>query len=300
MKEVDPDMKILWNDNGQSPERLKKFLEVAGDAVDGAEFHGKWPYGGQPKLPPGTYDEWLREVPLVERKSKQTWRTKITELRKAAKDAGRSNLLLANNEYGLGKPSSLVGFNRFTKSMVATEFALEMYVAGYDIAAFWDNSDGGSKDHDDQMLLATQEGYRFNPVRMGIEMLAQAAGLQMLSMTTVFTNPNVSVQRVHGFAASGNAGASPRIYLMNKMETPKKVQLQIPLGMGPLTTAFSMVDTSDHWGALVNSSVICAQAPHSEARTARRICEYELPAVSFTMLAGKDSRRTHTPNLAYV
>merc|ERR1719506_287843 len=146
MKEVDPTIKVFWNDNDQSPDRLKSFLAEAGKAVDGAEFHGKWPYGGKPHLPPGTYAEWLKEVPLVERKSKQTWRAKIEGLRKAAKEAGRPELLLANNEYGLGKPASLVGFNRFTKSMVSVEFALEMYVAGYDVAAFWDNSDGGHSD----------------------------------------------------------------------------------------------------------------------------------------------------------
>ena len=35
--------------------------------------------------------------------------------RVAAEEAGRPELLLANNEYGLGEPSNLVGFNRFTK-----------------------------------------------------------------------------------------------------------------------------------------------------------------------------------------
>jgi len=33
-----------------------------------------------------------------------------------------------NNEYGLGKETSLVNFTRFSKSLVAVEFALEMYV----------------------------------------------------------------------------------------------------------------------------------------------------------------------------
>ena len=60
MKEVDPTMLIFWNDNDQSPSRLKDFLSTAGDAVDGAEFHGKWPFGGNPGLDPGTYDEWIR------------------------------------------------------------------------------------------------------------------------------------------------------------------------------------------------------------------------------------------------
>lgn len=63
----------------------------------------------------------------MEHKSGQTWRDKIAGLRAAAKEAGRPDLMLANNEFGLGKPAALVGFNRFTKGLVNVEFALEMY-----------------------------------------------------------------------------------------------------------------------------------------------------------------------------
>ena len=40
-------------DNLQSPSRLKEFLSIAGDAVDGAEFHGKGPsiYASIERLP---------------------------------------------------------------------------------------------------------------------------------------------------------------------------------------------------------------------------------------------------------
>merc|ERR1712113_68892 len=133
------------------------------------------------------------------------------------------------------------------------------------------------------MLLATQENYRFNPMRMGIEMLAQAAGLHMLQMTTTFAIPNVSSQRVHGFAASGSSGASPRIYLLNKMETSQTVQLRIPPELSSVTTAFSMVDTADHWGRLVTSSLVCSQGAQRASQMGIRVCEYRLPAVSFTM-----------------
>ena len=160
MRAVDPTAKILFNDNGLQPKQLERFLSEVGDAIDGAEFHGKWPFGGLPDLPPATFAEWLEEVPLLERKSNQTWRDKLTGLRAAAKAAGRPELLLANNEFGLGKPSALVNFSRYTKSLVVVEFALEMYVAGYDVAAFWDNGDGGMTDHTDHMLLSTAAGYR--------------------------------------------------------------------------------------------------------------------------------------------
>ena len=78
MRAVDPKMAIFFNDNDLKPAALTKFLAEVGDAVDGAEFHGKWPYGGTPDLPPASYAEWLEEVPLVERKSGQTWREKLS------------------------------------------------------------------------------------------------------------------------------------------------------------------------------------------------------------------------------
>jgi len=233
-------------------------------------------------VPSSTYDEWLREVPLVERKSKQTWRAKIEELRQAAREAGRPELLLANNEYGLGKPSQLVGFNRFTKSMVVTEFALEMYASGYDVAAFWDNSDGGQYSHDDQMLLATAEGYRFNPMHIGLEMLAESVGMQMLRMTVNFTNPNVHIARVHGFAAG--AGSEQRVYLINKMQTAQLVRVELPARSAALTRATSMVDTTDHWGAKISSSISCTNVAREDKPSLS--CNFELPPVSFTMLDG--------------
>lgn len=48
-------------------------------------------------------------MPLLEHKSKQSWREKLRLLRAAAAEAGRPDLMLANNEYGLGKASSFEG-----------------------------------------------------------------------------------------------------------------------------------------------------------------------------------------------
>lgn len=62
MRAVDPSATIFFNDNSLQPAQLERFLGEVGDAVDGAEFHGKWPYGGSPHLPPATYAEWLEEV----------------------------------------------------------------------------------------------------------------------------------------------------------------------------------------------------------------------------------------------
>ncbi len=144
MKEVDPTLKAIWNDNALSPAHLTDFLKTAGDVMDGAEFHGKWPYGGSPPdMPAFTFQDYLEEVPLIEHKSKQTWREKLLDLRATTKALGRPEFLLMNNEYGLGKGSVFAGnWSRYDKGLVAVELALEMYQSGYDIACFWDNGDG--------------------------------------------------------------------------------------------------------------------------------------------------------------
>ena len=52
--------------------------------------------------------------------------------------------------------------------MVAVELAMEMYVAGYDVAAFWDNGDGGDCGHEADIFSLKHESSIFrqssNPV----------------------------------------------------------------------------------------------------------------------------------------
>eukprot|EP00040_Diaphanoeca_grandis_P031659 m.189837 g.189837 ORF g.189837 m.189837 type:complete len:476 (-) comp32388_c2_seq2:159-1586(-) len=269
MKKLDPTMKIFFNDNGLNPNALEKFLKVVGTAIDGGEFHGKWPQGGSAGTS-HTYTEWLSEVPLIEHKSGETWRHKIQALRNTTKQLGRPDFLLANNEYGLGKPNVLVGFTRFTKSLVVTEFALEMYLSGYDVAAFWDNGDGGNLDHNDQMLISTEHDYRFNPMHFGLEFLARSANQKMLTMTT-------SEDRVHGFAAYDKSVNAVLCYLINKYETNMTVDISLalhPAKTPASATAEAMVDTLDHWGAVVLVDVVCQQSA----------CAVVLPNASFTVL----------------
>ena len=77
-------------------------------------------------------------MPLLEHKSRQSWRQKIGDLRATLKTLGREDFFLANNEYGLGKGSAFAGtFTRFQNGLVVVELALEMYASGYDIACFW-------------------------------------------------------------------------------------------------------------------------------------------------------------------
>lgn len=277
MKQVDPTLKAFWNNNNMSPTNLKAFLEETGDVMDGAEFHGKWPYGGKPNINPFTVPMWMDEVPLMEHKSKETWQAKIAGLRAAAAEAGRPELLLANNEFGLGKPSLAFSdaggaWTRFLRSMVNVEFAMEMYLGGYDMAVFWDNHDGGSLEKADSMLMDTSSGYRFNPMHFGFEMLAESTNASMLSMVT-------SARTVHGFAALTDSELL--VYIINKFEEDQDTSIAID-GFGSdqniVSELASMVDTDDHWGRMDTREVTCGQ------HTAGLSCKFSLPGLSFSQL----------------
>ena len=127
------------------------------------------------------------------------------------------------------------------------------------------------------MLFAQEEGWRFNPVHIGLEMLAESSGLRMLNVTSKYTNPNVHIDRVHGFAAVGDGRL--RVYLINKMESVMSVRVTLPDAKYETGfTAESMVDTDDHWGARNTSISVSCDG------TGVGYCDVELPPVSFTLL----------------
>jgi len=245
-------------------------MAQVGTVIDGAEFHDKWPFGGQPHLPSFDYTQWLEEVPLVAHRNKATWRERIEQLRETAREIGRPDLLLANNEYGLGKPRYLTGFNKYTKSLVSVEFALEMYVGGYDMAVFWDNGDGGHKDHADAMLMDTQSDYRMNPVHLGLAMLGRCVNDTMLRVTT-------SQKQVHGFAAHSPNNDDLRIFLINKFESDQTVSIATPFDLEENPAAEAMVDSADHWGMMESIKVDCSSP----------LCKLKLPRLSFTLITAR-------------
>ena len=144
MRAVDPTAKIFFNENAITPASLERFLnEVGNDAFDGVEFHGKMAVWIPRAAAVRDVAEWLeggaahraRERPDVARQD--WWHARPGD------QTGEAHSLLTNNEYGLGHSENLVSFNKYTKSLVVVELALEMFVAGYDVA-FWDNGDGGN------------------------------------------------------------------------------------------------------------------------------------------------------------
>jgi hypothetical protein len=181
MKKSDPNIRILWNANHVNDQTIKTFLENDGGTSDGLETHGKWPYGGDPKgYEPGTLGQWLKEVPLRDRKNyNRAWRHAANTYRNAAALKGRKNYLIANNEYGIGKEQNIKGFDRYTYGLLMTDMLQEHFLGNWDMTCFWDNVRG-----DENGLMSRQNDYRLNPFHMGMALLADAQGGQMLDVKT--------------------------------------------------------------------------------------------------------------------
>ena len=159
------------------------------------------------------------------------------------------------------------------RPLLVVDFALALFVAGLDLAAFWDNGDGGNADHADQMLLDTAAGYRMNPMHIGLGLLFTAANATMLPLQT-------SDPRLYGLAARADSGRL-RVLLLNKRPALATLSLSLPASLAPLTRGTSMVDTSDHWGAAVHTPVQCEDGR----------CLASLPALSFTMLESESQEK---------
>jgi len=270
-------IKVFFNQNDLHGEDLKTFLKIANASIDGAETHAKWPFAGKGQgKEPYSLDQWANEVPLRDhmREPERTHREKIDELRSAAESIGRSDLLIANNEFGLGKPGIALdsSFDRFTKSLVVIEFAMELYLSGWDMAAYWDVCNADEKDHDDQMLLTSSGDYRFNPVHFGLEMLATSVDSKILNVTT-------QRKRVHGFASVHPESHTLQLYLINKLFVDVTVAISKPNKLPALSVATSLVDTDDHFGKLT--------AP--EVHITGEKYEVTLPPLSFTRVSSSAS-----------
>jgi hypothetical protein len=121
MKAYDPDIKIIINDNHVKPDDVETYVTVMGDSLDMIETHGKW----KDFKVLGTYEMWHNEYPIV-CKGRGTWSQRIKPLRKAAADAGRPDMLFANNKWGLGQ--ELQGFDKYTTSLLLADYLLDLFL----------------------------------------------------------------------------------------------------------------------------------------------------------------------------
>lgn len=262
MKEADPDIKCMFNQNNLTKNYLRRYLKIAGDYIDIAETHGKWPYGGDPKdYEPGTFIEWQTERPLRDRKNhNRAWQTEADSLRKWATEFGRPDLLFANNEYGFGKPNNRLGFNTYTESLLAIDMLQDHFIGNWYMTCYW------SAYRKDKGVISKENPSRYNPMKYGFEMLAKAQGADFLKME------DEGYASVYGFAAEKNGQLM--IYLINKSNQPREVAIQFD---GQRTykegQRLSLVSTFDLYGTTISQKV----------KVKRQSIAQELPALSYSM-----------------
>ena len=268
MKAVDPAIRIFWNLNNPTPGQIQAFLKHDGGLSDGLETHGKWPCGGDPaSFKPASYEEWLDECPLRDRKNhNRQWRNAAEVYRRAAAVAGRPNYLIANNEYGIGKNRNVGGFNRYTYGLLMTDLLQELFIGNWDMSCFWDTI----RD-DKEGLLSAAHGYRMNPFHFGMELLAEAQGRQMYAVQS-------SDARVYGMAAGKEHEIL--LYLINKQESARDLAITLAGNPPVAATGRVMRNTQDLWGELANLPV-----------AVNRTITTRLPPLSFSQIRLQTDRR---------
>jgi hypothetical protein len=271
MKAIDPNIKCMFNQNNLTPNYLKDYLAIAGDYIDIAETHGKWPYGGDPDgYLPGTFSEWQTELPLRDRKNhNRAWREEVPILQQAAIEAGYPNLKFANNEYGLGKTANRTGFDRYTNSLLVIDMLQEHFIGNWYMSCYWSQVLGN-----DTGVADPTENYKLNAMQFGFQLLGKAQGGIMLEMTN--SEGNISV---YGFAAEKDD--EYLVYLLNKSALEQNVNLSFLSSVG-LSLQFlegsCMVNTEDEFGELI---------PLTASNQGSNVFTSLLPAMSYTRLTLK-------------
>ena len=254
IKEIDPEARLLWNDNHVDRDRFRRFLEIAGEHADGLEFHGKWPYGDRRIDDKMTVEGWQQHFPFSERKRGQ-FSARARDLRAYARDLGRPDLIFANNEYGLAqfREERFVGFDRYLYGLVSIEFLQDLFIGQFDMAAFWSNvaatrSAGGDR-HSRRLLDTEAEGtVRLNPFHFGLELLASAQGKNIVQL-------DGGGPSGYGFAV--RMDESLQIFLLNKSSESSTVHIvhHGEIDPNPGGTMLSLVGTPDKWGRLADSEI---------------------------------------------
>ncbi len=242
MKAVDPDCKVIWNDNGLSSSSLRRGLEWSEGWLDGAEAHTKWPYGGSVKTNYNqSFSDWQTTTPMWDNQKQRVHRDYADSLRLAAERQGCPNAFIANNEYGGAGPYDGKNpdvENWFQTGLIQTEQLMELMIGNYDMSAYWDLS----------AMLDKYGGSGGNPrlraVHWSWEMMAEAPGATMLYASDTVSND------IPSFVVK--TATDIHLYLLNKSGNPEPVNVDFS-GLFTVKTdgshyGESMVDDPSQWG----------------------------------------------------
>lgn len=201
MKVADPNIKCIWNNNHITTIGVTNFLAVAGSSADGVEAHRKWPDFGVN----GTVADWRAQK--GPRPDGRNLRTFANTIRQAGINAGYPNFMVMDNEYGLAGDGNLIGFDRYSASLVVIDQLQEHFIGNWDMACYWSNLTWTNQDF--QMLLSRDNNLRRHATQYGLELLAMAEGAIMLDHTETGGGTTT-----YGFAAK--KGNDTLFYMLNK------------------------------------------------------------------------------------
>ncbi len=262
LRSVDPTIVIIgdWKFAPESKNRFAQSIEIATTSkqLDVLDIHEKW--GNDWSLSKGgSIADWQNECPLYN----GTFGDYIRQFHQAMKSAGRPNVKLAFNEWGVGK---LTDGNEFYQALVAADYLIEVFRNDVYQACCWNLNMGPAE----TQILVTTDGksrlLKFNPIAHIFEMVAPALGNELLEMKS-------SAKSIYGFAARGRDG-DLQVYLINKGNEAASVQLNIE------TAGFdamkSRVESFVSPGVMVSHEIA--------EGTARRVLPIELSPLSFSRI----------------
>ncbi len=215
LRSVDPGIVVIgdWKFAQESKNRFAQSVEVAtsSEQLDVLDIHEKW--GNDWSLSTGgAKSDWRKECPLYDGKLGDY----IRKFHQAMKDAGRPQVKLALNEWGIG---TLTDGNEFDQALVAADYLIEVFRNDVYQACYWNLNMGSQKTR----VLATADRksrlLALNPVSHIFEMFAHALGKELLVAES-------SEGCVYGFAVREPENVL-QCYLLNKNTVAASVELNI-------------------------------------------------------------------------
>lgn len=263
LKEVDPDITIIgdWKYGPTKKRRFEQSVHIAKTSthIDVLEVHEKWgnKWGLNDGGGPNTLQGWQKEPGIYGGHLDRFTQRFLDEMEGAGKD-----VRIAFNEWGCqmgGRDAT-----PYHIALVKADYLISMFRFPTYSACDWNLNMGPGQS---KILRTTDGGHRltgFSPAVTVFEMVGEAQEGRHLPMST--DHPVV-----YGFAALGPEDGALRIYLLNKLSTAVRADLDL----GDEDVQGASVGTSQFTdpGKLVRASL-----------TTEEGVAVELPPLSFTMI----------------